>query len=201
MHEWYGTDVLPEDYACSGTCVCEVSESISFGKRVPDPVGIDIVQDPDFPCDLFQFYFAVPRTSYEIVKGWSQIITNCDSLGSDSSGIYWVSGSECRIRANTQVGSPDDPVLLISAAPLTKINGGAIIYGTLFITDVEDSGARLETGGTCTIYGSAIIDGSLDTFGGTFQVVWNDNTSKKAGQGGGLGTVLGGWSDFHRDWK
>jgi hypothetical protein len=200
MHEWYGTDLLPEDYACPGNCSCTKNESISYTHASEDILGIDLVQDPDFPCDLFQFYFAVPRTSYEIVKGYSQIITNCDSLGPNSFGIYWVSGPECRINSNTQVGSPGAPVMLISAAPLTKMNGGAKIYGTLFITDVENSGAKLQSNGTNTIYGSAIVDGILDSYQGTFQVVWNENTSRKAGADGGIGAVIGGWSDFHRDW-
>ena len=201
MHEWYGTDALPADYACPGNCMCELNESISNTKASQDVLGIDLVQDPEFPCDLFQFYFGVPRTSYQTVKGYSQIINDCDSLGPNSFGIYWVSGTECRINANTQVGSPDGPVMLISAAGLTKLNGGAEIYGTLFITDVEDSGAKLQSNGTNTIYGSAIIDGLLDSYQGTFQVVWNENTSRKAGADGGLGAVIGGWSDFHSDWE
>ena len=200
-HEWYGTDALPEDYACSGTCSCSEAESISYTAGSTDVLGIDLVEDPEFPCDLFQFYFAVPRDNYQIVKGYSQIISNCDSLGPNSNGIYWVSGSTCRINSSTQVGSPDTPVMLISAAGLTRLNGGAKIYGTLFITDVEDSGAELQSVGTNTVYGSVIVDGILGSYQGTFQVVWNDNTSRKAGDGGGLGTVLGGWSDFHRDWE
>lgn len=91
--------------------------------------------------------------------------------------------------------------MLISAATLTRLNGGAKIYGTLFVTDVEDGNASLESNGTNTIYGSAIVDGTLGSYLGTFQVVWNDTTSRKAGLGGGLGSVLGGWSDFHRDWE
>jgi hypothetical protein len=201
MHEWYATDAMPEDYACPGNCSCTEAESMSYTHGTSDTLGIDLVQDPAFPCDLFQFYFAVPRDDYQIVKGYSQIISNCDSLGPNSFGIYWVSGSDCLINANTQVGSPDAPVMLISAATLTRLNGGAKIYGTLFITDVEDSNAELQSLGTNTVYGSVIVDGILGSYQGTFQVVWNDNVSRKAGAGGGLGTVLGGWSDFHRDWE
>jgi hypothetical protein len=201
MHEWYGVDVLPEDYTCSGTCTCTQDESISYTHGVADTLGIDLVQDEEFPCDLFQFYFAVPRANYEIVKAWSQIIDNCDSLGPNSFGIYWVTGSECRINANTQVGSPGAPILLISAASVTRLNGGSNIYGTLFISDVEDANATLESNGTNTVYGSVIVDGILGSYLGTFQVVWNENTARKAGKGGGIGTVIGGWSDFHRDWR
>ena len=200
MHEWYGTDVLPDDYACPGNCSCTRNESISYTHASDDVLGIDLVTDADFPCDLFQFYFAVPRENYQVVKGYSQIINDCDSLGPNSNGIYWVSGPECRINSNTQVGSPNGPVMLISAAGLTRLNGGAKIYGTLFITDVEDPDAELQSNGTNTIYGSAIVDGTLGSYQGTFQVVWNENTSRKAGANGGLGAVLGGWSDMHREW-
>ena len=201
MHEWYETYTMPEDYACPGNCRCDQAEAISYTHANEDTLGIDLVADPAFPCDLFQFYFGIPRADYEIVKGYSKIISDCDSLGPNSFGIYWVTGSECRINANTQVGSPQAPVMLISAATLTRLNGGANIYGTLFITDVEDSNATMESNGTNTVYGSVIVDGTIGSYLGTFQVVWNDNTSKKAGQSGGLGAVLGGWSDFHRDWQ
>jgi hypothetical protein len=200
-HEWYGTDALPDGVECPGNCSCDQAESISYTHANDDVLGIDLVADPAFPCDLFQFYFGVPRANYEIVKGYSKIISSCDSLGPNSFGIYWATGSECRINSNTQVGSPDAPVMLISAARTTRLNGGAKIYGTLFVTDVEDANAELLSNGTNTVYGSVIVDGILGSYQGTFQVVWNDNTSRKAGNNGGLGAVVGGWSDFHRDWQ
>ena len=132
--------------------------------------------------------------------GYAKIIDDCQTLGPNSFGIYWATGAECRINANTQVGSPDAPVMLISATSNTQLNGGAKVYGTLFVTDVEDSAAELNANGTNTVYGSVIVDGNMGLYLGTFQVVWNDNTSRKAGSGGGLGAVVGGWSDFHRDW-
>jgi hypothetical protein len=201
MHEWYQVDFMPDDYACpSGVCACSEAESISYTAGVDDVLGIDLVADPVFPCDLFQFYFGVPRANYEIVKGYAKIIDDCDVLGPNSFGIYWATGNECRINSNTQVGSPGAPVMLISAASVTFLNGGATIYGTLFVTDVEDPLAELNSNGTNTVYGSVIVDAIMGLYLGTFQVVWNDNTTRKAGSGGGLGTVVGGWSDFHRDW-
>jgi len=201
MHEWYGTDALPDDYACPGTCSCAETESISYTKATTDVLGIDLVQDPDFPCDLFQFYFGVSRTDYQLVKGYSQVISDCTTLGPNSFGIYWVSGPSCRVNSGAQIGSPEAPVMLISAAGLTRFNGGAKLYGTLFITDVEDPDAELQSNGTNTIYGSAIVDGILGSYQGTFQVVWNENTARKAGSDGGLGSIIGGWSDFHNDWE
>lgn len=200
-HEWYETESIPEGVACTGNCSCSEAEAISYTDSQTNNLGIDLVADVDFPCDLFRFYFGVPRTSYEIVKGYSKVINDCSSLGPNSFGIYWVTGTDCDINANTQVGSPGAPVMLVSAATETRLNGGAIIYGTLFITDTEDSGAELVATGTNTVYGSVIVDGTLGSYNGTFQVVWNENISKLAGLGGGLGSVLGGWSDFHLGWE
>jgi hypothetical protein len=192
---------MPNDVVCPGNCSCSEAESLSYTASNDDVLGIDLIADADFPCDLFQFYFGVPRANYEIVKGYSKIISDCSGLGADSFGIYWVTGTDCDINANTQVGSPGAPVMLISAATETRINGGANIFGTLFITDVEDSNAQIVSTGTNTVYGSVIVDGIIGSYNGTFQVVWNENIANKAGNGGGLGSVLGGWSDFHRDWQ
>jgi len=201
MHEWYGVDKKPDDMACSGNCTCTEAESISFTDANNNILGIDLVSDEDFPCDLFQFYFGVPSTSYEVVKSTSQIITDCDSLDESSFGVYWVTGSDCRINANTVIGSVKSPVLLISAATTTTFNGGAKFFGVLFVTDVEDPAAELSSLGTNTVYGSVINDATLGAYNGTFQVVWAEDVSEKAGNGGGLGNVLGGWSDFHQDWE
>lgn len=209
MHEWFGQDSLPESHTCpgGGACNCTLNESISWSQSNPSVYGIDLIEDPEFPCDLFQFYFGVPKEDYEVVKGYSKIIdaeTGCPELNADSSGIYWVTSSNpegmCWINSNTQIGSKDAPILLISAAPITRLNGGAKIFGTLYVTDAEYSGAKFWPNGTNTVYGSVIVDALLDDYNGTFQVVWDEYITRKAGSGGGLGAVLGGWSDNPGDW-
>lgn len=200
-HEWYGEDALPEDYTCNGNCSCSSDESISYTHGSDDVLGIDLVDDPEFPCDLFNFYFGVPRASYEIVKGYSQVLSDCSTLGPNSTGIFWISGTECRINSNTQVGAPETPVLLISAATETRLNGGATIYGVFYITDTEKSNATLYSNGTNTIYGQTIVDATLGSYTGTFQVVYNENIIKPAIGGGALGSVIGGWADIHPEWE
>lgn len=201
MHEWYGVDALPEDFACPGNCSCSREESISYSQGTDDILGIDLVQDPNFPCDLFQFYFGVPRSEFETIKGIAQVLSDCSTLGPNSSGIYWISGPECRINSNTTVGSPDAPVLLISAATETRLNGGAQIYGVLYITDTETADATLVSLGTNAVYGQVIIDAVLGSYQGTFQVVYNQHTIEQAIGLGGLGNVIGGWADFHPNWR
>lgn len=202
MQEWYGVDALPDDYSCpTGTCSCTQDESISYTHGGVNILGIDLVSDPDFPCDLFQFYFGVPKASYEIVKGYSKVLSNCDTLDENSTGIYWISGSECRINSNTQVGSSQAPVMLISAAATTRLNGGAVIYGVLYVSDAENSQAEMDVQGNNTIYGQAIVDATLAQYNGTFQVVYNENAVARGAGQGGIGGVIGGWADFHPSWE
>jgi hypothetical protein len=201
MQEWYGEDSMPDDYTCNGNCTCLKDESISYTHAGDNILGIDLVSDPNFPCDLFSFYFGVPKTSYELVKGYAKVLSDCETLGPSSTGIYWITGPECRINSNTIVGSPYAPVLLISAASTTRLNGGAIIYGIIYVTDAENSAAELEVNGTNTVYGQVIVDAELGQYTGTFQVVYNENTIGKASGGGGLGTLIGGWADFHPSWQ
>jgi len=212
MHEWYGVDAMPDEnspngkYTCpSANCSCGTAERrISYGDANGFVKGIDIIIDDNFPCDLFEYTFNVPRTDYLDVKTGPgvKVITDCDELGPDSFGTYWVDGSvdTCRITAS-DVGSPGRPVFIISAAELFSLAGNANIYGVLFVTDVEGSAGEFQVSGTNTLYGAAIIDGAIGNFTGTYQVVWNEDLIDRATKTGAIGKIYGGWTDFHEDWR
>jgi len=198
-HEWYETESIPDGVRCPGSCSCAVQESLSYTHGTSDILGIDLIADESFPCDLFQFYFGTPRSNYESVKSYAKVLSDCDSLGTSSSGIYWITGSKCDINANSTIGSPEAPVLIISAAGVTRMAGGATIFGILYVSDIEDTSASFESQGNNIVYGQAILDAAFGTYNGTFQVVYNENLLVRATGTGGLGNVLGGWSDFHPD--
>ncbi|NND56498.1 MAG: hypothetical protein HKN57_04535 [Xanthomonadales bacterium] len=220
-HEWYGTDIMPGDAKCpTAQCECGsdeklLSESANGNQRLG--LGIDLVEDPAFPCDLFHMLFGVPKfeadgttinqESVDFVKYVfaDEVLDDCSGLdetsGVGSKGVYWVSGDTCQINANTQIGTIDDPVMLISAAGTTRFSGGASLFGILFVTDVEVPTAKLNAVGTMTIYGQAIIDATLDQYQGTFQVVYVEEAIDGALEPGGVGKVAGGWTDFHENWR
>lgn len=200
-HEWYGEDQLPDDYTCNGNCSCSREESISYTHGSDDILGIDLVADTNFPCDLFKFYFGIPRTDYEIVKGFAKVLSDCSTLGPNSTGIFWISGNECLLNSNSVVGGPKTPVLLISAATTTRFNGGARVYGVVYISDTEKANATFYSNGNNTVYGQVILDATLGSYTGTFQVVYNENAVGKGGGTGGLGSVIGGWADIHPEWE
>ena len=202
MHEWYETGQVPEDLECPhGSCGCSFSESISYTHGSSDVLGIDMDFDPEFPCDLFTFYFGIPKTHYEAIKSQATIIDDCSELGPNSFGTYWATGPLCHIGANTVIGSQHAPVMLISAASVTRFNGGTKMFGTFYLTDVEDPDAEIQTNGNNTIYGAAIIDGTIGAYTGTFQLIYVETVARIVAGTGGIGTLAGGWTDFHRDWK
>ena len=196
-HEWYETDEIPADMACAmPSCNCSNSEAISYTVGTADVLGIDMLEDTNFPCDLFAFFFGVPKSQYQAVKAAAKVIADCDGLDSESHGIYWVSGAECRLDGTNVVGSPRLPVMLISAARTTTFTGDNNIFGMVFITDAEHPDAEWNASGTNIVYGSVIIDAFLDSFVGTFKVIYNAKASMLAAGTSGIGTLSGGWRDF-----
>ena len=59
----------------------------------------------------------------------------------------------------------------------------------------------MTSNGTNTVYGQVIVDATIGSYNGTFQVVYNQNLVARAIGQGGLGGVIGGWADFHPNWN
>jgi hypothetical protein len=204
MHEWYGVDARPADGKCPGApgqCKCDFPgpEPISYRSGGQEFIGIDILSDPLFPCDLFEFYFGYPSAQYQAVKANATVIDDCGILDEGTpSGFYWFSGDSCDL---DNVGTINNPIILLSAANVkTTITGSASFFGILYVADVEDpeGDAFFQPGGDATVYGAAIVDVLFKESGvaGTFRVVYDQGSLAKAGGGGGLGGLSGGWRDF-----
>ncbi|MGD8357269.1 MAG: hypothetical protein PVJ33_14970 [Lysobacterales bacterium] len=204
--EWYGVDEMPENYQCpTTTCSCASDEHrLSYPDANGQVVGIDIVVDDQFPCDLFLSTFGQAKTVEnfnELKAGIGTEISDCSILDASSKGVYWMTGDTCTINSNQVIGSPDFPVFLVSAAQHTRLNGGAKFFGVLFVTDVLHDDAVLDSQGTNTIYGAAVVDADLGSYSGTFQIVYIDSIVRLASQSGGIGKISGGWTDFHSIWE
>jgi len=228
-HEWYGTDTMPDNYQCpTANCSCGTDEKrLSYSENANNPImGIDLVADEGFPCDLWWYMFGirkyeqpeadppvVDKVNVAYVRDFlaDEIVQagDCDNLDTittpDADGNYpriiWIEGGNCNFTGNKEIGSPDAPVFLISAANTFKATGTVNVFGTLFVTDVLDSEATLDAHGTMTIYGAAVIDGKLGHYTGTFQLVYVDDIIKVSLESGKFGNASGGWSDFHQDWR
>jgi hypothetical protein len=196
QHEWYGESELPADTTCGQVeCKCELDEAISTTTGTSPWNGIDLIEDPAFPCDLFEYYFKVPRSLYQTVKNSATIVTDCNNLGSQNSGLVWITGGSCDITGGRVIGSPRSPVILVAATE-TKFVSGTTIYGVLYVFDGEDPNATVYAHADLTIYGALIVDSVLGAFNGTFQVVYSGGVLANAAGQNGLGAVSGGWRDF-----
>lgn len=199
MQEWYGVNDIPEGTACDQpNCTCTAAESISYRAGGTETVlGIDIVTDTNFPCDLFDFFFHTFREDYEDVKfsAGVTVLPDCSSLDESSSGMYWISGSTCRLN-NTTLGSPESPVVLISAAESTQLSGSVTIFGVVYIFDGEEPAADISGNGGATLYGALIVDATLNKFTGSLDVVYSADVLEAASGLNALGAINGGWRDF-----
>ena len=196
QHEWYGEGQTPEGVTCGKVeCKCDISEAISYVGGSTPYNGIDLIEDQAFPCDLFDYYFNVPRSLYLTVKNSATIITDCDYLGPHHSGLVWISGGSCDVTGGRVIGSPGSPVVLVAATE-TKFVSGTTIHGVLYIFDGEDPDAAVYAHADLTIYGAVIVDALLGAFNGTFQVVYNGGVLANAAGISGLGAINGGWRDF-----
>jgi len=213
LQEWYGLIDPPPGVSCSVNtmqCQCSpgnnVEDYLSYRKGGVSVQGIDVVRDVTFPCDLFETYFGVPKTLFASIKNApaTTILSNCSSLDASSSGIIWISADgSCDIGGSRVIGSPEAPVILISAGSLTKLSGTPTIFGVLYIFDYPASlltpavTAEFEMKGTTTAYGAVIVDAAIKgNASSTVQVVYNASVLASANGIAGLGAVNGGWRDF-----
>ena len=198
LQEWYERDSTPVGVACDQpTCSCTESESISFKRTGIDTViGIDIVLDDAFPCDLFHTFFQVLDENYAagVKSTITQQPSDCSGLDETSSGVFWISGDSCSLNGST-LGSPENPIVIISAVE-TSITGNVEIFGLLYVFDGEPGGAEFSGAGTASIYGALIVDAGMDRFTGTVNVVYAPGVLLKASDFGGMGPINGGWRDF-----
>jgi hypothetical protein len=202
-HEYYGQREAPGDLRCpSNNCSCEAGEAISYTAGSEDVLGIDMFWDAGFPCDLFQYFFGVPRSQFGIIKNASIVLQDCSSLGPDSAGLYWITG-ECNPPAQTtQIGSIDHPVVIVAAGAETILNSQLEVYGILYVTDAEPAVdvAQLSGNGTITFYGAMVVDGAIKNFNGTLSLLFNRLVVSRAHGIGNLAALIGGWTDFPKCW-
>jgi hypothetical protein len=207
-HEWYETDILPEDYKCpagSGNCTCDGKKQLSHAEPGAGEqfLNMDMVPDPMFPPDLFFYLFRQEgnEAGVDYVKGIADdVIDDCSGLGQDSYGLIVVEGS-CDLNGNVTIGSPKAPVFLVMTGASNSLGGTVDFFGTLFITDAVNPAASVSGQGTITMYGALIADGDISKFGGNLKLVYVKDIIDRSFETGSFGTVAGGWSDFHADWR
>jgi type II secretory pathway pseudopilin PulG len=158
-------------------------------------VGEDLVTDPNFPPDLFDFLFGVPEADYLAIKEQAEVVADCSGIGPSSSGLIWVTG-DCNPPGN--VGTAEDPVLLVVQGD-TTLNAGSQFYGVLFLFDPAGGASSLIANGNAHLHGAVFAQDGLNlNLSGGFvleydrEVLENLESSPSARA---LTRIPGAWSD------
>lgn len=178
-----------------------------------DPTYPDIIpNDPDFPDDLFNFIFGVPRDSWQTIETQTNVESNNTQVTTDCSAmvaagtaagqnfpIWWVNGN-CSISGGPTIGSTDNPVILVVADGQLKVTGGAQINGVVFLFDKPGGGSpSADLGGTTEIVGSFISDAGGSAMQGSYSVVYDPSVIDSFisnGNNYSFAWIPGSWRDF-----
>ncbi|MGZ4959178.1 MAG: PilX N-terminal domain-containing pilus assembly protein [Methylomonas sp.] len=166
--------------------------------------------DPNFPADLFQFLFGVPRSDWQTVKSMAasnnQVVADCSGLNATSGQkfrLWWVTG-DCNMGSNQVIGSEADPVILvIDDHQLNMGGGGAKIYGIPFLFNNPSNAATPSAAfhGSPSIFGAFISDVGGTAMQGSYSIVYdptliNNASSTSSPANFSLAYIPGSWRDF-----
>jgi len=219
----------PTNCTCSGTL--DVRESSTADGKGDDIVDSDPYSPAgNFPPDLFEYVFGIPRADwkeiYDLAAVDGHVLASCDSLDTNSNGLYWIEG-DCTISSNTVVGNMDDPTtdanetraaLIVVEEGQTILRGGATIFGLVYSFDKDDDNVTggIDINGSAIVYGAFIADTGVAISNGTLQIRYNrhilnslfsaESEDPDGGNFGGtcggtsgvceVGRVAGTWRDF-----
>ena len=156
----------------------------------------------NFPPDLFFHLFRHEgnEAGVEYVKSIADdVVDDCSGFGPGTYGLIVVTGS-CSFTGNVTVGSAKAPVFLVLTGAGNAFGGTVDIFGTIFVTDAVNA-ATIDGKGTITMYGALIADGDISKFGGNLKLVYVQDIIDRSFETGKFGTVAGGWTDFHAEWR
>ena len=199
------TDSTGAEYLTCDSCICPDKRSegaLSHTQNTEAPIKyFDIVdEDPDYPDDVFEYYFGVARTEYaQIRDAADQVLADCSTADTTMRGLVWVEGY-CDL-SGKEVSSATAPVALVATKGV-KLNSNSVFYGVLVITDptippeeqAADAIPVALTGGPI-VYGAVVNDPGAATFNGSFTVVYIKDILTKIHPLIILGNLSGSWSD------
>lgn len=199
------TDSQGVNYMTCDSCTCpdKQSEGALSHTQSTEPARkfFDIIdQDPAYPDDVFEYYFGVVRTEYQLVReAADEILADCNSINTASRGLVWIDGY-CDL-SGKEAGSATAPLALVTTGGV-KLNSNSIFYGVLLITDptlapelqAVDAIPTSLTGGP-VIYGAIMSDPGAAVFNGGFSVVYIRDIINKIHPLIVMGNLSGSWSD------
>ncbi|MES2885828.1 MAG: hypothetical protein V4709_13555 [Pseudomonadota bacterium] len=200
------TDAAGNTLSLCPACECPNSadrQITSSGTEGIDVLDVDggVGANPDspyFPPDLFEYTFGVKTADYLRVKNKAQIVTDCATLSSASSGLLWVEG-DCAIPSGNVVGSFAEPVLLVVSNGTFRMNANGQFMGVIFAFAHDGGTVDVRLNGGPTLYGSMI---SNQTIGGNgnytarYDKAVLDNLANALGPASDISQIAGSWRNY-----
>lgn len=164
--------------------------------------GIDIVDNAtDFPDDLFEHTFAISADNWLDVKAKANVVvSSCANLPAVAKGLVWVTGS-CTLNSNVEIGSTEEPIILVVQDANVRFNGGMILNGMLFSFKSPGHGVDFEVDmlGGSLVKGAMLANHQVGHSGGTCNIVYDIDTMSNLATSDDLNRLYklqGSWSDF-----
>lgn len=157
---------VADDNALEGEDILDVDGFSEASPKLKD--------SKTFPADLFAYVFGVPDSdAVDYLKKNALEIPNCSDLGPDSTGLYWVTGPGAACKLGANVGSVQNPVVVVSDVPVDTVAGGQF-FGIVFVRSVATAtgGDLISANGGAQFYGSIILQGA-GRLGGNPQIIYN----------------------------
>lgn len=163
----------------------------------------------NFPSDLFNFLFGVPKANWEAKKieaqKKNQTTTSCGpiSTAGTSAGntfpIWWVSGN-CSLNGGT-IGSLDKPVILVVDDAEFSAQGNTKVFGVVYLFNNPSTGGTpsAQLGGTMEIEGAFVSDVGGNAMQGSYSVVYNPTLMSQFSSNGSsysFSAIPNTWRDF-----
>ncbi|WP_133879425.1 hypothetical protein [Panacagrimonas perspica] len=164
--------------------------------RVPDiPVTIS---DPTTGNALTQVFGAY-AADIDALRTSSEIHDDCTSLGPQSQGVVWITGTSCVLPSATTVGTAEAPVVVVIERGLLRVEASAEIHGILVLPRTgEATTDPLDASEPSLIHGALIADREIALLPGGLSVEYDPELLQRLAQlPGRLIEIPGSWTD-HR---
>lgn len=207
-------------------CQCPRDGSISYkdggtfikGNDIVDAVGNSQVTGArNFPADLFQYMFGVPKVDASGNARWTEVRDRavlldgqctgnaerpgcCSDLSTASTGLFWSEEDVCDL-SEDQVGTPETPAFVVAERGLDI--DSELYFGVIykFSRPAMRTGYTVRVNGGGSIYGALVADTDtvVDKATGNFAIVYSPEVMNNLSNSPGflrVGPLPGSWNDL-----
>lgn len=155
--------------------------SLSLDNGIADQAVLH-AQGGDFPDDILNYVFGISSQQYPAIQESARILSpdQCQTLNSNSSGLYWIEGTGvCELNNLGKLATTDPkPVILVLHAASLHVQANARIYGLIvdFQDNLsEDQPQSLYFESNSLLYGSLLSNRDLNHhLKGVISIIWQD---------------------------